>query len=147
MSSVPHAAHALADALPAGDTQASLPASAWAELSPRLEPLLLGPRLDNLVDLAALVADLVDFVDPAMVEKLSGVFEETVAAHATVGGALRLAAAQSRRDAHPPGMGALWALARDADTRRGVALLLRTLQVIGRAQAPLQAPSGVGGNR
>jgi len=30
---------------------------------------------------------------------------------------------------------------------RGAALLLRTLQVIGRAQAPLQAPSGVGGNR
>ncbi|KAI3589375.1 hypothetical protein D9X30_4958 [Cupriavidus sp. U2] len=128
----PHVAHHLADSQPVDPAPA-----AWAELSPRLAPLLLGGRLDNLVDILALMADLVDFLDPAMIEKVSSVFEEGVAAHGALSGALRLAAAQTRRDTEPPGTRALWALARDADTRRGLALLLRTLQIVGRAQRPM----------
>jgi len=127
----PHVARHLADSPPADPAPAT-----WAELSPRLAPLLLGERLENLVDLLALVADLVDFLDPAMIEKASSVFEEGVAVHGALSGALRLAAARTRLEAEPPGTRALWALARDADTRRGVALLLRTLQIVGRSQCP-----------
>lgn len=128
----PHVAHHLADHPPADPAPAT-----WAELSPRLAPLMLGARLDNLVDILALMADLVDFLDPAMIEKASTVFEEAVAAHGTLSGAVRLAAAQTRRGTEPPGTRALWALARDPDTRRGMALLLRTLQIVGRAQRPV----------
>lgn len=145
MSSVPETAESAANtantvntanAMATGATLADADAQAWAGLSARVAPLLLHGRLDNLVDLLALMADVMDFLDPAMVEKASLVFEESIAAHATLGGALRLAAAQGQREADPPGARALWALAHDADTRRGMALLLRTVQIIGRGQAP-----------
>lgn len=131
----PHIAAHVADHL-ADSPPADAPSMTWEELSPRLAPLLMGGRLDNLVDLLALAADLVDFLDPAMVEKASSVFEEVIAAHGALSGALRLATAQARRDAEPLGGRALWALARDADTRRGMTLLLRALQIIGRSQRP-----------
>lgn len=97
----------------------------------RLQPLVDGPRLDTLVDLLALVADLLDFADPALVGRLAGTFEELVAAGSTAGGALRIASAEAGRRTDAPSARALWSLVRDADTRRGLGLLLRTLQIVG----------------
>lgn len=72
----------------------------------KLQPLLDKGRMDNVVDVLALVSDLVDMLDGPMVEKLA---EET-----------------------PPSLYGLLSLLREPYTRRGLALALRTLNVIGR---------------
>ena len=48
------------------------------QLLKSLAPLMAGNRLNNLVDLLAVVADLLEMTDNAMVEKLAGVFEGVV---------------------------------------------------------------------
>jgi uncharacterized protein YjgD (DUF1641 family) len=98
----------------------------------KLQPLLDGGRLDNLVDLASLLSDLVDLLDAAMVEKLSVQFEQATALSWNLGNAIRQATAQTRQDSEPPGLYGLLALLREADTRRGCALVLRTLNALGR---------------
>jgi hypothetical protein len=49
-----------------------------AALLEKLQPLLAGGRLDNVVDLLSLLSDVVDIADNALVEKLAGVFEGLV---------------------------------------------------------------------
>ncbi|AJX32940.1 DUF1641 domain-containing protein [Burkholderia oklahomensis] len=129
MSSSATPAH---DARPTALDAPAAPDPTWAAIAPELRPLLVGDRLGNLVDLFALVADLVDFADQAAVEKLSKLFEDVVAAGATAGGALRVASAEARRQREAPPLRALWSLLRDPDTRRGVGMLLRALQIAGR---------------
>ncbi len=51
-----------------------------AALLEKLQPLLAGGRLDNVVDLLSLLSDVVDIADNALVEKLAGVFEGLVTA-------------------------------------------------------------------
>ncbi|KJK14985.1 DUF1641 domain-containing protein [Pseudomonas sp. NPDC087612] len=97
----------------------------------KLQPLLDSGRLDNVVDLLSLSADLVDLLDAAMVEKLSGLFEEATALSWNLGNALRMASAQTRNQPTPSLYGLLLLL-RDPHTRRGLALVLRVLNVIGR---------------
>ncbi|EAY69052.1 hypothetical protein BDAG_01797 [Burkholderia dolosa AU0158] len=111
----------------------------WSPLHAKLQPLVDGGRFDNIVDLLSVVSDLVDFADPALVEKLSKTFEEIVAASATAGGALRIASAEARRQPDAPSLRALWATARDPDTRRGIGIVLRTLQIVGRLHADERA--------
>lgn len=98
----------------------------------KLQPLLDGGRMDNIVDLLALISDLIDLLDPALVEKLAGLFESATAVSWTVGNALRMAKAETTEQAIAPSLYGLLALLRDADTRRAVALVLRALNVIGR---------------
>ncbi|AKA26203.1 DUF1641 domain-containing protein [Pseudomonas chlororaphis] len=98
----------------------------------KLQPLLDGGRLDNLVDLLSLLSDLVDLLDPPMVEKLARLFEEATAVTWSLGNALRLAKAETVAQEAPPNLRQLLSLLRDADTRRGMALVLRTLSVVGR---------------
>ncbi|WP_308907582.1 DUF1641 domain-containing protein [Pseudomonas canadensis] len=98
----------------------------------KLKPLLDGGRLDNLVDLASLISDTVDMLDLATVEKLGRLFESTTAVTWSLGNALRMATAETAAEAAPPNIYGLLSLLREKDTRRGVALLLRTLNVIGR---------------
>lgn len=98
----------------------------------KLKPLLDGGRLDNLVDLASLISDTVDMLDLATVEKLGRLFESTTAVTWSLGNALRMATAETAAEAAPPNIYGLLSLLREKHTRRGVALLLRTLNVIGR---------------
>lgn len=98
----------------------------------KLQPLLDGGRMDNIVDALALVSDLVDLLDAALIEKLARVFEETTAVSWSVGNALRMAKAETVAQAAPPSLYGLLSLLRETDTRRGAELLLRTLNVIGR---------------
>jgi uncharacterized protein YjgD (DUF1641 family) len=98
----------------------------------KLQPLLDGGRMDNIVDLLAFVSDLVDLLDSAMVEKLAGLFEEATAVSWSLGNALRMAKAETTAQATPPNLYGLLSLLREPDTRRGAALVLRTLNVIGR---------------
>lgn len=98
----------------------------------KLKPLLDGGRLDNLVDLLSLISDSVDLLDLATVEKIARSFESTTAVTWSLGNALRMATAQTAAEAVPPNLYGLLSLLRKTDTRRGVALVLRTLNVIGR---------------
>ncbi|QLL16003.1 hypothetical protein [Pseudomonas chlororaphis] len=98
----------------------------------KLQPLLDGGRMDNIIDALALVSDLVDLLDPALVEKLAGLFEDATAVSWSLGNALRMAKAETTAQAVPPSLYGLLSLLRETDTRRGVALILRTLNVIGR---------------
>lgn len=105
---------------------------ALAQLNDKLQPLVDSGRLDNLVDLLALASDLVDLLDAPMVEKLGTLSEQATGAAWTLSNAWRAAQAQGLQEARPPGLGGLFQLSRDEDTRRGLALVLRTLQGLGR---------------
>ncbi|MCZ8395613.1 DUF1641 domain-containing protein [Achromobacter ruhlandii] len=119
---------ALLDAPPAAAGNDAL-----AQLAGKLQPLADSGRLDNLVDLLALASDLVDLLDAPMVEKLGALSEQATGAAWTLSNAWRAAQAQGLQEARPPpGLGGLFLLSRDEDTRRGLALVLRTLQGLGR---------------
>lgn len=105
---------------------------ALALLADKLQPLADSGRLDNIVDLLALASDLVDLLDAPMVEKLGALSEQATGTAWTLSNAWRAAQAQGLREAQPPGLGGLFKLSRDEDTRRGLALVLRTLQGLGR---------------
>ncbi|WP_455872075.1 hypothetical protein [Serratia proteamaculans] len=102
-----------------------------APLLEKLQPLLAGGRLDNVVDLLSLLSDLVDIADNALVEKLSGVFEGLVAAGWEGGMALKMAHTELQSDPSPANFRSLYALLRQSDTLLGLMLVLRTLQIIG----------------
>ncbi|CAI1134845.1 hypothetical protein AB6825_19825 [Serratia proteamaculans] len=102
-----------------------------APLLEKLQPLLAGGRLDNVVDLLSLLSDLVDIADNALVEKLSGVFEGLVAAGWEGGMALKMAHTELQSDPSPANFRSLYALLRQPDTLLGLMLVLRTLQIIG----------------
>ncbi|AGL83153.1 MULTISPECIES: DUF1641 domain-containing protein [Pseudomonas] len=101
-------------------------------LMKKLQPLLDSARLDNMVDLLSLLCDLIDMLDQAMIEKLAQQFEEATAASWILGNALRMAKAETSAQGTAPSLYGLLSLLREEDTRRGAALLLRTLNVIGR---------------
>ncbi|WP_123586949.1 DUF1641 domain-containing protein [Pseudomonas fluorescens] len=101
-------------------------------LMAKLQPLIDGGRLENIVDLLSLVSDIADLLDAAMVEKLAQLFESGTAATWTVSNALRLAQAEISAQSAAPGTLALLKLLNEEDTRKGVAVVLKTLNVIGR---------------
>ena len=101
-------------------------------LMAKLKPLIDGGRLDNLVDLLSLTSDMVDLLDAAMVEKLARLFENATAATWTLSNAVRMARAEVAAAPEPPGVYALIKLLNEPDTRKGVAVVLKTLNVIGR---------------
>lgn len=105
---------------------------AAAALMARLQPLLDGGRLENLVDVLALVSDMTDLLDAAMVEKLARLFETATAASWTACNTLRLAQAETAALPESPSLYSLFKLLNDTDTRKGVAVVLKTLNVIGR---------------
>ncbi|HBN8606852.1 MULTISPECIES: DUF1641 domain-containing protein [Pseudomonas aeruginosa group] len=100
----------------------------------KLQPLIEGRRLDNLVDLLSLLSDLIDLLDPAMVDRLASLFEQATSVGWSVGNAVRVAKAEVLRE-RPPNLKDLLRLLRDADTRRGLALLLGSLRSLGRQLA------------
>jgi uncharacterized protein YjgD (DUF1641 family) len=104
----------------------------WNALMAKLQPLIDGGRLDNIVDALSLVSDMIDLLDSATVEKLAQLFENATASTWMIGNAVRLAKAEVAAAPAPPGAYALIKLLNDPDTRKGVAIVLKTLNVIGR---------------
>lgn len=102
-----------------------------------MQPLIEGHRLDNLVDLLSLLSDIVDLLDPAMVDKLALLFEQVTSVGWSVGNAVRVARAELLRE-QPPSLKDLLRLLRDADTRRGLVLVLGSLRSLGRQLAAEQ---------
>ncbi|WP_237151361.1 DUF1641 domain-containing protein [Pseudomonas sp. ADAK18] len=98
----------------------------------KLQPLVNSGRLDNVVDLISVTSHAIDLVDVAMVEKLAGLFDQATSVSWELGNALRMAKAQTQAQVEPHSLYGLLTLLREPDTRRGVGLVLRTLNVIGR---------------
>lgn len=103
-----------------------------AELVGKLEPLLAGRRLNRIVDLLSVTADLVDMSDAYMIEKLAKAYEETTGALWTAGNAVRMANAQVSQMKEPPTLFGLVRMARDEDVRRGLSFLLAVAGVLGK---------------
>lgn len=121
------------DPIPSDGAQAvGTPDLAIHQIVQKLQPLLDSGRLDNLVDLLSIASDIVDLLDCAMVEKLATLFEQTTSVSWELGNAVRMAKSQTQALEHPDSLYGLLTLLREPDTRRGVGLILRTLNVIGR---------------
>lgn len=106
-------------------------------LAVKLQPLTEGHRLDNLVDLLSLLSDIIDLLDPAMVDKLALLFEQVTSVGWSVGNAVRVARAELLLE-QSPSLKDLLRLLRDADTRRGLVLVLGSLRSLGRQLAAEQ---------
>ncbi|NVC32134.1 hypothetical protein FE224_09635 [Serratia marcescens] len=114
-----------------------------AALLEKLQPLLAGGRLDNVVDLLSLLSDVVDIADNALVEKLAGVFEGLVTLGWEGGTALQMAHSELQLNPPPASFRALYALLKQPDTLLGLTLLLRTLQIIGRRMRDSALPPAI----
>lgn len=106
-----------------------------AELVAKLEPLLAGRRLNQVVDMLSAAADMVDMSDAYMVEKLSRAFEDGVGAAWSAGNAARMAAARLQKMQETPSLLGLLRMANQPDTRRGLAFLLCMAAALGRQHA------------
>lgn len=113
------------------------------ELVSKVAPLLAGGRLNRLVDLASVTADMVDMTDAYMVEKLAKAFEDMSGALWTTGNAARMARAQVEDMQELPSMMGLVRLAREPDVRRGLAFFLALAGVVGKGMStpPLDGTS------
>ena len=104
-----------------------------ADLVEKLAPLLQGRRLHNLVDLLSAISDVVDMTDDAMVQKMMKGYENVVAGAFNLDNLTRYASVQAGAEEDPP---TVWRLLRklnrDADARRGLAMALAMLGLIGR---------------
>ena len=99
----------------------------------KLAPLIQGERLHNLVDLASALSDVVDMADDAMIQKLMKAYENLTAGAFSLNNAVRYASAQAAAETDPP---SLWQSLRrfnkDDDARRGLAMVLSLLALLGR---------------
>lgn len=99
----------------------------------KLAPLLQGKRFHNLIDLLSALSDIVDMADDAMIQKLMKGYEDLAAGAFNVNNAVRYATAQAGAEKEPPSLWqALRRLNRDADARRGLAMVLAMLALLGR---------------
>lgn len=99
----------------------------------KFAPLVQGERFHNLVDLASALSDVVDMADNAMVQKLARDYENVAATAFNLTSAFRYATAQAGSESEPP---SLWQTLRrfnrDADARRGLAMVVALLALLGR---------------
>lgn len=99
----------------------------------KLAPLLQGQRFHNLVDLLSAVSDVVDMTDDAMVQKMMKNYESVIAGTFNLANLVRYASAQAGAEKEPPTVWqSLRRLNRDTDARRGLAMTLVMLGLLGR---------------
>lgn len=104
-----------------------------AALVEKLAPLLQSKRFHNLIDLLSAVSDMVDMTDDAMVQKMMKGYEDLTAGAFNLNNMMRYAGAQAGAEEDPP---TVWQSLRrlngDADARRGLAMALAMLGLLGR---------------
>ncbi|WP_293268013.1 DUF1641 domain-containing protein [Neptunomonas sp.] len=102
------------------------------ELIQKIEPLLAGRRLNRIVDLMSVTADVVDMTDDYMVEKLCKGYEEAIGGAWTAGNIVRMASNDVRKMEEPPTLWSLLKTAKDPEVRRGLAFMLMMARGIGK---------------
>ncbi|EKT54067.1 hypothetical protein [Providencia sneebia] len=100
-------------------------------LADKIAPLLQLNRLDNIVDLVSLVSDLVDILDTGTVEKLANSFEDTLSPIWELGTAYNMARMETAYEDKSYNLYSIYSLLKNKETLRGLAVVLRTLQIIG----------------
>jgi len=106
-----------------------------AELMAKLEPLLAGRRLNRVVDLLSVVADVVDMSDAYMVEKVARAFEDGMGAAWAAGNAARVASAKMEKMEETPTLIGMLRMMREPEVRRGMAFMLAMAGALGRQHA------------
>lgn len=102
-----------------------------AELIDKVDPLLAGRRLNRIVDLMSVTADVVDMTDDYMVEKLCKGYEEAIGGIWNAGNLARMAGNEVRHMDEPPSLWGLAKMAKDPEVRRGIAFLMLVAKGIG----------------
>jgi|GEM_PF-324490 len=102
-----------------------------SELITKITPLIQAGRLDNIVDLLSLISDNIEFLDEAMLEKLSKTGEEVMALGWTTGNALRMANAKTQAQVQPPTLFQLIRMLNNPDLRRSLYFVIETMTIIG----------------
>ncbi|MCK9238226.1 MAG: hypothetical protein M0P46_09085 [Thiopseudomonas sp.] len=120
--------------LPALQDEATL--AGISDLLDKLAPILQGRRLHNIVDLLAATSDVMEMTDDAMLQKVMGLYEDSISGVWMLTNALRYASAQAAAEAEPP---TLWQSIRkfnkDEDARRGLDVVTNILAELGRQAA------------
>ncbi|WP_290703933.1 DUF1641 domain-containing protein [Amphritea sp.] len=102
------------------------------ELIDKVEPLLAGRRLNRIVDVMSITADVVDMTDDYMIEKLCKVYEEAIGGIWNAGNLARMAGSEVRNMEEPPSTWGLVKMARDPEVRRGLAFMIMMAKGLGR---------------
>lgn len=102
------------------------------DLVTKISPLIQTGRLNNIVDLLSLVSDNIEFLDEAMLEKLTKAGEDLLAVGWTAGNAIRMANARTQRLEGTPTLIQLMRLLNNNDVRRSLYFILEFMQVIGK---------------
>ncbi len=110
------------------------------ELMAKLEPLLAGGRLNRVVELMSILADVVDITDTHMIEQSMTAFEEAMDGYWSVSNAARVAGNQVRRMQEPPSSLGLMRMAGKPEVRRGLAFMLATASVLGSGRLAYDSP-------
>jgi len=101
------------------------------DLMTKIEPLIQGRRLHNIVDILSFISDTIDMSDDAMIQKMMKTTDDAVGAAWTLGNAARYAAVQTANTSPPSLLGLLKA-AGDEDVRRGLQFGLIFLSILGK---------------
>ncbi|MBU2704770.1 DUF1641 domain-containing protein [Zooshikella marina] len=98
----------------------------------KISPLAEMGRFDNIVDLLSLISDNIEFLDEAMLEKLSKTGEDLLALSWTTGNAIRMANANTEKLQEPPSLFQLIRAINDPEVRRALHFIIEFMRIIGR---------------
>jgi len=114
------------------ETTQTAPVSAeMKQLADQMTMLVQTGRMDNLIDLLAVVSDQIEMTTPPMVEKIVATVDNMAAAGFITENAVRFARRETAKGEIPSLFGLL-KLMKDEEVRKGLAFVLNMTKGIGR---------------
>lgn len=101
------------------------------ELEAKMTMLVQTGRIDNLIDLMAVVSDNIEMTTQPMVEKMVGTIDNIATAGFITENAIRYAKRETTKN-EVPGILGLLKLMKDEDTRKGLSFMLNLTKGIGK---------------
>lgn len=101
------------------------------ELEAKMTMLVQTGRIDNLIDLMAVVSDNIEMTTQPMVEKMIGTIDNMATAGFITENAVRYAKRETEKN-EVPGILGLLKLMKDEDTRKGLSFMLNLTKGIGK---------------
>jgi len=101
------------------------------ELEAKMTMLVQTGRIDNLIDLMAVVSDNIEMTTQPMVEKMTGTIDNIATAGFITENAVRYAKRETAKNETPSLFGML-KLLKDEDTRKGLSFMLHLTKGIGK---------------